>query len=81
MEFPKADGTPIYDGYYRTTGQKTAAMTFRIYEEQRLKLTEDYGSNTSVLVRLLLEEFFAGRLPMVKIKFQQSLKANTPLTK
>jgi hypothetical protein len=63
----------IFD-YNRTTGQKTAVVGIRVFATQKDKLAKEYEGNASALVRLLLDEYFSGRLPMAKIKFNQISK-------
>jgi hypothetical protein len=65
--------TPIYSSS-KSTGRKTAIRGVRLYETQLQKLNSpEYSGNASVLVRLLLEEFFADRIPSVKMKFHKLL--------
>ena len=63
MGTPSANRT--YDGFKRNTGQKTEIMPFRIYSSQKELLSNCYTGNSSILIRLLLEHYFAGKLPEV----------------
>jgi len=71
LEDSKSQTARTFDGFYRTTGKKTKMAGFRIYQEQADKLKSDYEGNTSVLVRLLLEQYFNGELPEVETKYKQ----------
>jgi len=63
--------TRLFDGFHKTTGQKTRMTGVRIYQSQFDTLTERYNGNISVLVRLLLEKYLAGELPTVTQEFEQ----------
>lgn len=63
----------VLDGFNKNTGQQTEVIAARVFADQKAKLNTEYEGNASALIRLLLEEYFAGRLPMAKIKFQQFL--------
>lgn len=62
-----------FDGWYKTTGQKTIQAGFRIYLEQHKKLKKEYEGNTSALVRLLLEKYFAGEFPEIEAQFKKEI--------
>jgi hypothetical protein len=74
----QAPGTPrAFDGFYRKPNKKTKMATFRIYEEDFVKLKTDYEGNMGLLVRVMLEQFFQGKLPSVEAAFKQQFKVTT----
>lgn len=53
----------VFDGFNRNTGQKTEVIAARVYSSQKELLENCYTGNTSVLIRLLLQHYFDGKLP------------------
>jgi hypothetical protein len=45
-----------------------------LYRDQVEILTKDYKDTASLLVRILLDEYFAGRVPRAKVKMLRGLK-------
>ena len=51
--------------------KSTTSVTLRIPKDTHAKFTQDpYKGNIGVLVRVLLDDYFAGRLPLTKKKFE-----------
>ena len=68
----------IYDGHHRKTNRPTIMTSMRIFKDQRVKLiAQGYDGNSSVLIRLLLDKFFADEIPDVREKYQQLLNNAT----
>lgn len=63
----------VFDGFYRKQGRKTKQATFRVYEEDFVKLKADYPENMGLVIRILLEQFLAGKLPDIETKVKQQL--------
>lgn len=68
--------TRVFDGFYRKQGRKTKQATFKVYEEDFIKLKADYPENMALVIRILLEQFILGNLPEVETKLKQLLEQN-----
>jgi hypothetical protein len=61
---------------------RTVHKTFRVTKFHDLMLeSQPYKENKGVLVRLLLDEYFNGKLPTVQIAFKETLIKKMQKTK
>jgi hypothetical protein len=59
--------------------RSTHVITFRVNKTLKLMLgSKPYSENKAILLRLLLAEYFAGNLPLVKAKFEAAIKPPQP---
>jgi hypothetical protein len=59
----------VFDGFNKNTGRSTEVIAVRVFSSQKDLLSNCYTGNSSILIRLLLEHYFAGKLPEVAREF------------
>lgn len=64
--FSKNPGDNQVPIYRQRPPRPMTNLGFRIYEDQKTKLANEYVGKSSELVRILLDKFFRGELPDVK---------------